>query len=181
MIKTPKQNGFALLMAVILTSTLLLVVYSLSNISLKELTLSYAGRDSQVAFYAADTGVECAQYWDIRNPLGSAFANPSPSSSIDCNGNTITADSSVVDIVPQTSPATTAYFGHSDGTSLFQFCINGACNVNNNQYGPCAIVTVTKDLPLPSGYIKTTIESRGYNTCNTDSPQRFERGISVTY
>ena len=39
----------------------------------------------------------------------------------------------------------------------------------------CAIVTVTKQT---NG--DTTIDSRGYNTCNS-SDRRFERGITITY
>lgn len=193
------QKGFALLMAVILTSTLLLITYSLSSITLKEITLSYAGKDSELAFYAADTGVECAQYWDIRNDGAdqSAFSTITPNNQITCNNNIIKGDrgdtagaNSIVDIVPQTSPVTRAYFGKtSDGTSLFQFCINGDCagstNGVTNISGPCAIVTVTKKDAIANGtnepYVVTTIESRGYNTCNTDSSQRFERALYVSY
>lgn len=39
----------------------------------------------------------------------------------------------------------------------------------------CAKVVVNKD----SG--NTRIESRGYNTCNTDDPRRVERGLRATY
>ena len=46
----------------------IVVVYRISiyNITLKELILSSYGRNSQFAFYAADTGLECALYWNIK-------------------------------------------------------------------------------------------------------------------
>ena len=183
------KKGFALLMAIILTSTLLLITYALTSITLKGLTLSYAGKDSELAFYAADTGIECAQYWDIRNDEGdqSAFYT-TPNNTIICNLNSIIGDSnplgnSIVNTVPNEG---TAYFGKQGSISgstesLFQFCLKGVCTDTVNKSGPCAIVTVTKVTNQTSGIITTSIESRGYNTCNTASVQRFERALYVTY
>ena len=186
----PFQNkkGFALLMAIVLTSTLLLITYALSNITLKALNLSYAGKNSELAFYAADTGVECAQYWDIRNPgeLNSAFSNPSPNNIISCNGNIIVGNGENRSEVNTVPTASTAYFGivstNNITQSLFQFCVNGPCTTPANKFGPCAIVTVQKsNSTVQTGTVITTIESRGYNTCNIDSAQRFERALYVTY
>ncbi|PIT96852.1 hypothetical protein COT82_00915 [Candidatus Campbellbacteria bacterium CG10_big_fil_rev_8_21_14_0_10_35_52] len=79
------RGGFALLYAVLVSSILLAVGLAIFNITLKGLILSSLGRDSQFAFYAADTGVECALYWDIKN---NAFAT-STTSDIECVGNII--------------------------------------------------------------------------------------------
>lgn len=186
----PFQNkkGFALLMAIVLTSTLLLITYALSNITLKALNLSYAGKNSELAFYAADTGVECAQYWDIRNGEANQGAfYTTPNTTIICNGNSIVGNGttrSEVNTVPEPSSAS---FGTQTTpapatiVSLFQFCVNGPCTTPANKFGPCAIVTVTKVTNPSTGIITTSIESRGYNTCNTDSVQRFERALYVTY
>ncbi len=180
------KKGFALLMAIILTSTLLLITYALTSITLKGLTLSYAGKDSELAFYAADTGVECAQYWDIRNDEEDQGAfYTTPNTIIICNGNTIVGNGpnrSEVNTVPTQS---TASFGTqitptpATVVSLFQLCLKGSCTITPNKSGPCAIVTVKKEIAGVN--IKTTIESRGYNTCNTASVQRFERALYVTY
>lgn len=61
-----KSRGFALLFAVMTASVLLSIGLSIFNISLKELILSTASRDSQVAFYAADSARECILYWDVK-------------------------------------------------------------------------------------------------------------------
>jgi len=79
-----KSNGFTLLMAMIISSLLLSLGIAVYNILIKELVLSSYGRNSQFAFYAADTGMECALFWDVK--MGS-FATSSPSN-IECDGKT---------------------------------------------------------------------------------------------
>lgn len=182
------KKGFALLMAIILTSTLLLITYALTSITLKGLTLSYAGKNSELAFYAADTGVECAQYWDIRNDEADQGAfYTTPNTTIICNGNTIVGNGSGRSEVNTVPTQNTASFGTQNATppatvvSLFQFCLKGVCTDIVNKSGPCAIVTVKKVTNPSTGIITTSIESRGYNTCNTESVQRFERALYVTY
>ena len=57
--------GLTLLFALLVVSAALSVSLGVANIVLGELLLSSTGRDSQVAFYTADSGVECALYWDL--------------------------------------------------------------------------------------------------------------------
>lgn len=170
-------------MAVIVTGTLLLIVYALSNISLKELILTQSGKDSQIAFYAADAGVECAMFWDLKNP-GSAGGNSAFDPSIGgnvifCNGNTIKSDLEV-----PTVPNTTTSVVGGGGTPTSTFYINLTPTLDDGT-GPCAIVRVGKHQIGPVGgigsYIRTVILSRGYNTCDTGNPRRFERGLRVIY
>ena len=85
------QKGFAILYAVLVASLLLAIGLAIFNLTIKELLLSSSARESQFAFYAADTGDECALYWDWRNTnqfpsFGSAPAWPIE---ITCNGITI--------------------------------------------------------------------------------------------
>ena len=79
------NRGFTLLYAVLISSLLLSIGLAIFNITLKEFLLSSAARDSQFAFYAADTGIECAIFWDIQ---GNAF-DPSTASDIECAGQSI--------------------------------------------------------------------------------------------
>jgi len=79
------KNGFTLLMAMIISSLLLSLGITIFNVTLKELVLSSYGRNSQFAFYAADTGIECALFWGIKK---SAFSTSSPTN-IECDGKTI--------------------------------------------------------------------------------------------
>lgn len=72
--------GFTLLYSVLVTSLLLSIGLAIFNISIKEVILSSGARDSQFAFYAADAGLECAFYWDIKGN----FATTAPIKIIDC-------------------------------------------------------------------------------------------------
>src|SRR3989344_7320988 len=60
------QRGFTLLLAALVSSVVLAVGAAIFSIAQKQVTLSALGRDSQFAFYAADTIAECALYWDFR-------------------------------------------------------------------------------------------------------------------
>lgn len=94
--KNKRQRGFTLFVAMVVTATLLLIAGGVANLAIKQSLISNAGRESQMAFYAADTGMECALYWDINNPSGSSAFSISGGSNISCNGQTITVGGSSV-------------------------------------------------------------------------------------
>ena len=148
---TFKKSGFVLLLAMLVSSLLLSIGLAVFNITIKQVTLASAGRESQFAFYVADTGIECALYWDIQH---GAFA-VSSASDIMCNEQTFSVGGSGFD-VPMT------------------FTINFPPDLY------CAIVSVTKT-DLGGGATRTIIESRGYNTCDTSNTRRVERAIRVRY
>lgn len=84
-IKTSSKRGITLLIAVLTASLMLSISLSIFNIAIKELVISSSGRDSHTAFYAADSGIECALYWDYRN----AFSTTT-TSNISCGGASFT-------------------------------------------------------------------------------------------
>src|SRR3990167_7483874 len=77
---TSSERGFTLLLAAIVSSIVLAVGAAIFGIAQKQVLLSAIGRDSQFAFYAADTAAECALYWDFRcNYFASSTALINPS------------------------------------------------------------------------------------------------------
>ena len=148
----------------ILGSLLLVVGLSIFNITIKEVILSSAARESQFAFYAADTGIECALNWDFN------YNNGITSTS------TVFATSTDIHIIP--SPAICVGFDLRSiwdpiekeafaATTTFELDIGKGCvNVQVTKFGN------------PS---KTRIESRGRNTCDEGDPRRVERAIFVAY
>ncbi len=166
-----KEKGFTLLVSIVVTSALLLIGLVVINVAFKQLLISGAGEESQYAFYAADGGTECAVYWDLKGiPTGTISPfDPSTGGSITCNGQTIsTASQSGATAVP-TLPTGTASLiggGGANRTSIFWLSFTKGC----------AIVQVTKNADGT-----TQVDSRGYNTCDTSSPKRFERGVTLTY
>jgi len=156
--KQAKNRGFTLFMAVIVMGTLLLVAVGIVSLAVRQILISSSARESQYAFYAADTGIECALYWDVQNPSGvSAFSTSTSSTNITCNG-------------PSLLPVGGG--GSSMPTSTFAFTFSP-----NEPY--CATVAVNKK--YVSNVLVTTIESKGYNTCDTSNPRRVERAVRVTY
>lgn len=65
MFDTKKQQGFTILYAMIISSIVLATVLSIAAISLKQRNISGLGENSQLAFYAANSGMECALYWAL--------------------------------------------------------------------------------------------------------------------
>lgn len=168
-----KSGGFTLLFAVLTASVLLSLALAIFNQIYKSLLLSSAGKESLAAFYAADSGIECAFYWDLKHePLNnfpnSVFATSSysvdysDSNFISCNEQKFNKTWTVT--TNSFSAKTVFNLSFSDGI----FPTEG-----------CSEVTVNK---IASGNnIFTTIESRGYNICDSTSPRKVERAIQVTY
>lgn len=86
MIKPNLQSGYALFTSIMLTGTLIVIAYATTNYSIKQLLLTTSGADSHSAFYVADSGVECAMYWDLKNGALSAFDPGAPAANIACGG-----------------------------------------------------------------------------------------------
>lgn len=153
--KNQTQKGFTLFIAIILIGTLLLIATGVVSLAVRQSLISASGRESQHAFYAADTGMECALYWDVKNSNGSSAFSTSTGSTIFCNKDA-------------NNPSNQWVVGGSY-TSI----------INYISFLPepyCAVVTVTKYL---SG--NTKIESKGYNTCSSLDSRRVERAVRATY
>lgn len=86
-IKNIKKNrGFVILFAVTLAALLLSIALGVANIALKEIKFGTSARDTNDAFFAADSGIECALFYD--NGVTSSFGG-SGGSSIQCSGSSI--------------------------------------------------------------------------------------------
>ena len=62
------QSGITLLITLLLMGVLLGIGATLLNITLKQLQLSSIALESEIAFQAANAGVECALYYDFVDP-----------------------------------------------------------------------------------------------------------------
>jgi Tfp pilus assembly protein PilX len=87
MIKIKKFNeGFTLLLALIVANIVLIISLGVYGIIIREIELSGLGRESQIAFYAADTGTECVLYWDIKK----GGISTTTQTTIECVGQSVT-------------------------------------------------------------------------------------------
>jgi Tfp pilus assembly protein PilX len=167
-----KNRGMTLFIAVVIMGILLFISFAVVNITIKGSLFASSGRDSQYAFYAADSGIECAIYWDSKPVTGSAFAT-STASTITCAGLSVQTNDA---IYGTSTRARIGGGGSANPSSTFGMKFN---LTGNNPVNSCAIVTVDKYYTGPN--LMTHIKSRGYNTCDISNPRRIERGVEVTY
>ena len=150
-------SGFVILFTVTISAIILAIALGVENIALKEVKFGTNARDTNDAFFAADTGAECALSHDKTKPADNAFTG---SANMSCSGNSIM-------LIPSGSP-----------TSFWTFVIS---ELGSTAQG-CAKVTVDKTIPS-----KTVVTSKGYNigssdgSCTSSNPDRIERELTITY
>ena len=82
------KKGFVILFAVTLAAILLSIAVSVSEVAIKENSFGTSAKDTNEAFFAADTGAECAVYYDNGDSTKNAFTGSL--SPMNCAGATIT-------------------------------------------------------------------------------------------
>ena len=167
MMKTNFKNnkGYTLLFAVLVSSIVLSIGISILTISKKEFLLSASARDSTSAFYAADSGLECAAYFDNN---GNYFSTSTTAGPFSCADFSITKQ------------------GGATGSEYDPYEFNFQIPLGSS--GACSIVTIEKYYD-DDDIITTRIISRGYNvgwdsvaeSCDEPSSRRVERALQLTY
>lgn len=157
-------RGVTLLVAVILSSVVLSVALALLDVAYKQQLLSSTSKQSQYAFYSADSAMECALYFDQQQNAFD-FTAPLPSNNIVCNNLAIKNYTSTV----------AAGGGGSLRTTTFTVTCSGS-DVRGT-------VTVIKSdgTAVCSGTRHTCMYATGYSSCDTTDPRRIERGLKVLY
>ncbi len=166
-----RERGFTLLLAALVSSIVLALGASIFAIAQKEVQLSSIGRDSQFAFYAADTAAECALYWDFRD---SYFASSTPQAiTPKCDGKAM----GPFTVTPtQAQPYQYPYTMTSAQMDLFSGI------PKSNPY--CAQVSITKTYDATTNSVRTVVHANGYSTpcasltVNTDA---LQRSVELSY
>ncbi len=71
MIRHKQQNGFALLMTLLVVGAVVSITLAVIELTIKQLNLTVTARDSEIAFHAANAGLECARY--VRRVASTSF------------------------------------------------------------------------------------------------------------
>lgn len=177
------MKGFTIFFAMLVGSLTLAVGFAIYDLTVREIDLSAAASQSQFAIYAADTGAECALYWDSKAPvlggLPSIFATSSASSAFvgtaNCNGQdirTVGTPPAPIAAPPTGWTAWATAMTASAATTTFTISLLPA-----QPY--CAVVQVGK--VTVGGILYTTVISKGYNNCATTGPARLERTLRISY
>lgn len=176
------RSGFTLVFAILIAAVVLAIGASLAGKATRQIYLSSVSKESVKAFYAANTGLECALYWDRKgiDVFPNTMEGLNPPSRVSCNGedisdawtnlqikNTIVSDG--------TSVSTTFFIGSAwpDFHETHLPLLDRPANSPASEI--CAKVVVKKTGSA------TVIKSRGYNTCNLADKRALERGIEASY
>jgi len=153
------QKGFTLLLAALVSSIVLALGAAIYGLAVKEVLLSSLGRDSQFAFYAADTAAECALYWDIRFGY---FGTTTP-----------------VSVTPPAPQCDTQSLSATGRTGTYPQTMSFSLEPN----GYCADVTVAKTKDPTTGAVSTIIHANGYSTscANQGGARTLQRSVELHY
>lgn len=179
------QRGFTLLLAALVSSIVLAVGAAIFGIAQKQVLLSAIGRDSQFAFYAADTAAECALYWDFRCNY---FASSTALINASCNNPDPTCDMQLLQA--EGRPTAAPYYPYTMTSQKMDLFEDAAVAGNL-----CAQVSVIKcrgtfnsDGTCISGPstdpIRTIIRADGYSTnCASilTSARALQRSVELHY
>lgn len=159
------DRGFTLLLAALVASAVLAIGAAIYRLAVKEVNLSSLGRESQFAFYAADTAAECALYWDFRYgyfdiaaPTDPAAADPK------CDGQSLGAGGRT-GAYPQTM------------TFRFEPRAPGG-------NGRCVDVSVAKTQDALTHVVSTVVHSDGYSSACAaidTNPRTLQRSVELRY
>ena len=175
------SRGFTLLLAALVGSIVLAMGSAIFSIALKQVTLSSIGKNSQFAFYAADTAAECALFWDFRADI---HPNTFATSSASATPGTVTCDQKTVSLSylqdPDSSlpnPSTSA------ATTTFSYDITTTDSTGNPKTY-CADVSVAKYRNAATNGVNTVIYANGYSaSCGSKSTNRdaLQRSVELRY
>jgi hypothetical protein len=158
-----EKRGFALLVAVIFMSVMLVFGLALGSLAFKQQSLVSTSLQSQFAFYAADSGLECALYADQQELLFSYPATETSAPILSCDGQAAI------------QPISEVY-------SATQWVVKNRLSLGGGKY--CADVTVYKPNPA-AGVATTSIFSQGYNEpcsrISTPDSHLSVRGLEAYY
>jgi len=147
-----KNRGFVILFSVTVSGILLAIALGVLNVAFKEVRFSTSAKDANDAFFAADTGAECALKYDKFASSLNAFTG---TATMNCgNSNRV--------VTPLTA-------------SSWSFIVSAIGTSGE----ACAKVSVTKSgnttTVVSKGY------NVGDSVCNSSNPNRVERELKTTY
>lgn len=174
--KLYKKSGFVVLYASLIGGVVLAIGMAILTITIKQLGLSSAGRESHRSFYVADTAMECALYF---NHLDRIDVNPACSEGVGIFADSVSGG----DLCTKTPIPNSGLFCAGEELIFKPVVIDGTSYVSSFSLGVenttdeiCADVTVTKN--SSTGVV--SFVSAGRNTCR-DTENKYERSIQIDF
>jgi hypothetical protein len=175
--KNNRKRAFILLFSLLISSVILTAGLAVTRIITRQIYLASVQRDSQMAFFAADAGLECGKYWKAKGNVGVAGGTCNEKELKDTGGIKIT-DFSGGDIV--SGPIKTCF--NLGGQEYVRSGSSGGSNPRTNEI--CAVVEIYNYGTV--GALDGKIISRGYNvecdaSCAPVGGRVVERSLLFRY
>lgn len=186
--KRNRQQGFALLLSLIISSVVLAIGMAILNVSINQINLSATARESELAFQSAHAGIDCMWYW--RNELASSYtASSGAAPSIECFGVTVSGDTPVS--LPESTDGHARLYSYElewgdpvRCTGVDMYVMNAAGTDNLTLQFANEAIGTNGSKTCNSGNVCTVLVSGGYNrACNeiTSSIFSVQREITVEF
>lgn len=172
------QGGFTLILSIVVAGIVLAIGLSLLSIALKQFKISSIGLDSEMAFQAANAGVECIKFWDNSWEQGGKFDVGASSDEISCFGQP--KDVGGASSGEEQNFEFNWNNGHPNGTDI---CTNVSVWKFFDASSDESMADAGVNQNCPAGIECTVITSRGYNKgCNElGTLKTVERELFVRY
>jgi len=164
--KNKNQKGYALLFTIVIVSAISVITAGLTSTVYKQMILSSLAKDSQAAFYQADTASDCALYADLvmnRNTPFDQNEKPFSCGSVDGTNNLV---------IKPLSPSVLKGYDIVPTDDIIK------------EGGPCFRIYVTKTTTKNADgldILQTKVQAKGYNICDPSNPRTVEREIETNY
>lgn len=186
------QDGITLLITLLLMGVLMGVSTSLLNVTLKQYQLSSISLASEIAFQAANAGVECVLYHDFPKTGASPFDVDGTGATVPEEGSISCVGDASADVEPSNNGTVVSgeeqRFQFDWGASPNQTCTDVSVYKFYSTTAPVDILVNGVDMrtssDCPVGGVCTVIQSRGYNVpCSeiTSGAKVVEREFSQVY
>lgn len=154
-LKLEQSRGFVLLFAIVISSIILAITIGVANILFQETKFNTNAKDSNEAFFAADSGAECALYND--KTTSNSFIENGSSNLVNCFGRSINLSGSF---------------------PIWSFVVSKI----GSEAKSCAKVTVDKSF-LPAVFITSKGYNNGGDTLGSCSQMQdsVERQLELNY
>jgi len=149
------KQGIALYIAIIVAGITLLLAVAMAHIAVKQLVFARVSEDSQHAFYAADTAIECALYYDV-GTSDVQFPLPSDDQAVIANFNDeiVCANNSVTPSARSDNGSVVTTFTLEDITTNPRSCADVRIKKTENVVGHPPVATTTDTKITASGHYR---------------------------
>ncbi|MEZ4200298.1 MAG: hypothetical protein R3B69_01690 [Candidatus Paceibacterota bacterium] len=185
------ENGFVLLLTLVVVSIILAIGLSMLHITLKQLTLSNLARESEIALHAAVTGLECMQYHRNTPVTRQKLLNE------DSDPDTAAPELYCADVLPAAAPNTDHDLDIGSGELFYNYqytynvdtdkCVEVSLHLLDlrtaDDDATRTIEEGLTELSCDAGSMCTTIFSRGFNRgCdNIEDLFTVQRELTIQY